>query len=142
MRAHARRLGLRTAAKPDSQDVCFIGRTEGRHRIPGRHAWSCTRPRWWTPTGSTVGTVDAVELVTVGQRRGMGHGGDGTRRYVTRVDVARRTVTVGSAAEALQTAVLLAGPTLTWVEAPLDARRPRHGPGERARPSGPVHAGP
>src|SRR6516165_1939879 len=30
VRARARRLGLRTASKPDSQDVCFIGRVEGR----------------------------------------------------------------------------------------------------------------
>ena len=30
VRAHARRLGLRTAAKPDSQDVCFIGSADGR----------------------------------------------------------------------------------------------------------------
>src|SRR6202050_4966476 len=30
VRAHARRLGLRTAAKPDSQDVCFISSVEGR----------------------------------------------------------------------------------------------------------------
>ena len=30
VRAQARRLGLRTAAKPDSQDVCFIGSAEGR----------------------------------------------------------------------------------------------------------------
>ena len=30
VRAHAVRLGLRTAAKPDSQDVCFIGSVEGR----------------------------------------------------------------------------------------------------------------
>ena len=30
VRAHALRLGLRTAGKPDSQDVCFIGGAEGR----------------------------------------------------------------------------------------------------------------
>ncbi|MEO7397528.1 MAG: argininosuccinate synthase domain-containing protein, partial [Ilumatobacteraceae bacterium] len=41
VRAHAARLGLRTATKPDSQDVCFITSTGGRtsflgHRIPFR----------------------------------------------------------------------------------------------------------
>jgi tRNA-uridine 2-sulfurtransferase len=63
--------------------------------------------------------VDAVELVTVGQRRGMGHGSDGRRRYVTAVDVAARRVTVGSAAEMLRSTVRLAGPSLTWVDRPL-----------------------
>jgi tRNA-specific 2-thiouridylase len=83
VRAEARRLGLRTAGKPDSQDVCFIRSDEGRHRFladrlelhPGRlvdHA-----------TGADLGAVEAVELVTVGQRRGMGHGDDGRRRFVT-----------------------------------------------------------
>ena len=36
VRAHARRLGLRTAAKPDSQDVCFIGSAEGRQGFLSR----------------------------------------------------------------------------------------------------------
>ena len=71
--------------------------------------------------GRPAGSVDAVELVTVGQRRGMGHGSDGKRRYVTHVDVAARRVTVGSAAEALRSSVVLAGPSLTWVDRPLAA---------------------
>ena len=51
----------------------------------------------------------------------MGHGSDGKRRYVTHVDVAARRVTVGSAAEALRSSVVLAGPSLTWVDRPLAA---------------------
>ena len=61
--------------------------------------WRCTRATWWTARAGPPGTVEAVELVTVGQRRGMGHGSDGQRRYVTRVDVAARRVTVGGAAD-------------------------------------------
>jgi tRNA-specific 2-thiouridylase len=118
VRAHAVRLGLRTAAKPDSQDVCFIGSVEGRQGfLAGRlefHPATVTDTR-----GETVGAVDAVELVTVGQRRGMGHGTDGARRYVTAVDVPARRVTVGSAAEAVTSAVVLPDATLTWVDQPL-----------------------
>jgi tRNA-specific 2-thiouridylase len=118
VRAHAARLGLRTAGKPDSQDVCFIGSTEGRQGFLADkldfHPATVTNGR-----GETVGTVEAVELVTVGQRRGMGHGTDGARRYVTAVDVPARRVTVGSAAEAVTTAVVLPGATLTWVDQPL-----------------------
>jgi tRNA-specific 2-thiouridylase len=118
VRAHALRLGLRTAAKPDSQDVCFIGRVEGRQGFLADklefHPATVTNGR-----GEPVGTVDAVELVTVGQRRGMGHGTDGARRYVTAVDVPGRRVTVGSAAEAVTAAVVLPDATLTWVDQPL-----------------------
>jgi tRNA-uridine 2-sulfurtransferase len=120
VRAHARRLGLRTAGKPDSQDVCFIGSAEGREGfLSGRvqlHAAEVV-----DGAGRPAGSVDAVELVTVGQRRGMGHGTDGKRRYVTHVDVAARRVVVGSAAEVLRSSVLLAGPSLTWVDQPLAA---------------------
>ena len=72
-----------------------------------------------TTRGSPAGSVDAVELVTVGQRRGMGHGHDGRRRYVTTVDVAARRVTVGSAEQVLRSSVLLRAPSLTWVDRAL-----------------------
>jgi tRNA-uridine 2-sulfurtransferase len=120
VRAHAHRLGLRTAAKPDSQDVCFIGRSEGRQNfLAGR--MELHHGEVVDGDGAPAGTVEAVELVTVGQRRGMGHGTDGRRRYVTAVDVAARRVTVGTADQAMCRAVLLAGPTLTWVDRPLGA---------------------
>lgn len=120
VRAHAARLGLRTAAKPDSQDVCFIGSTEGRRGfLAGRMA---LHPGAVVDVaGRTAGRVEAVELVTLGQRRGMGHGSDGARRYVTNVDVAARRVTVGSAADALRARVVLSAGTLTWVNRPLSA---------------------
>jgi tRNA-specific 2-thiouridylase len=102
VRAGAARLGLRTAAKPDSQDVCFITRKGGRQaflgdRIPLHPGRLVERS-----SGEEVGQVDAVELVTVGQRRGMGAGArvgpaDGSpRRYALAVDVAGATVTVGT----------------------------------------------
>ena len=54
VRAHAARLGLRTAAKPDSQDVCFIGSVEGRQgfladklRLPPGRPWSTGAGRRW-----------------------------------------------------------------------------------------------
>jgi tRNA-uridine 2-sulfurtransferase len=118
VRGHARRLGLRTAAKPDSQDVCFIGSTEGRRGFLDQQM-ALHPGEVVDAQGLPAGTVEAVELVTIGQRRGMGHGSDGRRRYVTGVDVAARRVTVGSAEEALRSAVVLAGPTVTWVDEPL-----------------------
>ena len=118
VRALARQLGLRTAAKPDSQDVCFIRSVEGRRGFLGEqmtfHAAEVVDTE-----GRTAGSVDAVELVTIGQRRGMGHGSDGRRRYVVGVDTTTRRVTVGSAAEALCSSVVLDGSSVTWVDEPL-----------------------
>ncbi|CAB4795198.1 MAG: tRNA 2-thiouridine(34) synthase MnmA [Actinobacteria bacterium] len=94
-------LGLRTATKPDSQDVCFITSDGGRRaflgdRIPLRSA--TVRDL----NGNTVGSVDAVELVTIGQRRGLTLSGAPSRRFVLDVDVPRGEVTVGSAEDLLR----------------------------------------
>ena len=126
------------ADKPDSQDVCFIGSAEGRQGFLAA-GWPCTPARSSTPRANPAGTVDAVELVTVGQRRGMGHGGDGRRRYVTHVDVAARRVTVGGAEEVARTSVFLPGSSLAWVDGPLVGGARAVAQVSRARPSGAVH---
>jgi tRNA-specific 2-thiouridylase len=100
VRAQASALGLRTADKPDSQDVCFI------HSSAGRRGFLATRMPLHAAelvdvgSGEVVGSVPAGELVTVGQRRGLGVASNGQRRYALSVDIQRRRVTVGSAAEA------------------------------------------
>ena len=94
VRDKAAALGLRTAAKPDSQDVCFITQTGGREtflgaRIPFR------RGTVVDSTGAVLGEVPAIEMVTVGQRRGIGLPGGGPKRYVTAIDQTTATVMVG-----------------------------------------------
>ena len=101
VREHAARLGLRTAAKPDSQDVCFVASSVGRRGFLERRT-TLHPARVVDRDGAELARVDAVELVTVGQRRGLGAvGGDGEPRFVLDVDVAARTVTVGSADDLL-----------------------------------------
>lgn len=85
VRERAGELGLRTATKPDSQDVCFITSTGGRTtflgaRIPLRSAPVVDAD------GTELGAVEAVELVTLGQRRGLGLPGGGPKRYVVDVE--------------------------------------------------------
>jgi tRNA-specific 2-thiouridylase len=114
VRDEARRLGLRTAAKPDSQDVCFIRSDQGRQGFLGDRLPLHPGRLVDHETGEDLGTVEAVELVTVGQRRGMGHGADGKRRFVTAVDVPRRRISLGSAEAALAPGVELH--SVTWVD--------------------------
>ena len=85
VRDRAAELRLRTADKPDSQDVCFITSTGGRtaflgDRIPLRAAPVVDRD------GAQIGEVAAVELVTLGQRRGLGLPGGGPKRYVVDIE--------------------------------------------------------
>jgi tRNA-specific 2-thiouridylase len=116
VRRRAEAAGLRTAAKPDSQDVCFITHTGGRERflgdrIPFRSA------RVVDTEGRPVGEVPAVELVTVGQRRGIGVPGGGPKRYVVDVDVDAGRVVVGDDA-ALHVARTSVG-SMVWAAGPV-----------------------
>ena len=89
VRRKAGELGLRTANKPDSQDVCFITSTGGREEFLGRRI-TFTPAELVDAAGSPLGTIPAIELVTVGQRKGLGLPGGGPKRYVLAVDRRRR----------------------------------------------------
>jgi tRNA-specific 2-thiouridylase len=118
VRRLAARIGLRTADKPDSQDVCFISKAGGRASfLAGRIPLG--PGRLITATGDDLGPVDALELVTVGQRRGLGltpHKRP-ERRYVVNVDLSNRTATLGALDDLMVRAVALRG--LSWTERPL-----------------------
>ena len=98
VRHQAEAQGLVTASKPDSQDVCFITESAGRRRFLSQRI-PMSAGRLVDTSGRQVGTVEALELVTIGQRRGLGAVGGGSPRYVVDVDAGSSTVTVGSRAE-------------------------------------------
>ena len=121
VRAEAVRLGLRTATKPDSQDVCFITATGGGRRTFLGDRIELHPGRLVDDTGHTVGEVDAVELVTVGQRKGLGLAGAGEPRYAVDVDVPARTVRIGPAADLLDATVTLRDLVVPASSSPLPA---------------------
>ena len=101
-RAHA--LGLRTAGKQESMDVCFITRG-GRTAFLGNRIER--RPgRIVDASGSALGAHDGVDGFTIGQRRGTGVA-VGERRYVVDIEPATATVTLGSRAELMRDRVWL-----------------------------------
>ena len=88
--------GLRVAAKPDSQDICFVPdgdyakivrslRPEAGEGGPIVHAAS----------GAVLGQHKGIIHYTVGQRRGLEIGGLAEPLYVTGIDAAQRAVLVG-----------------------------------------------
>lgn len=88
--------GFGVASKPDSHDICFIpdGRTQA---FLGNKIG--LRPGMVQSTeGEKLADHDGVYGFTVGQRKGLGlprEGLDGKPRYVTDIDAATGTVTVG-----------------------------------------------
>jgi tRNA-uridine 2-sulfurtransferase len=113
VRSRAAGLGLRTADKAESMDVCFI--TRG-----GRHGFLATRGAL-TPgpvvdvAGRELGRHRGVAGFTVGQRRGLGVA-LGERRYVLDVDPSTATVVVGRPEELLRPEVALRD--LSFVDGP------------------------
>ena len=88
--------GLRVAAKPDSQDICFV--PDGDYAAVVRSV----RPAGAAPgeivhaaSGAVLGTHQGVIGFTVGQRRGLEIGGQPEPLYVIGIDAPARRVMVG-----------------------------------------------
>lgn len=95
VRAIAAELGLEVAAKPDSQDICFVP--------DGDYAGLVKRIRPETEApgeivdldGRVLGSHRGVVHFTVGQRRGIEVGGQSEPLYVVRIEPDERRLVVG-----------------------------------------------
>jgi len=96
VRALARELGLATAAKPESMDLCFVARDEGYHGFLQRSGLAAEQRAGDVvdDAGTVLGRHPGVERFTVGQRRGLGVAAP-ERLYVLRVEPTTRRVVVG-----------------------------------------------
>jgi tRNA-specific 2-thiouridylase len=93
-RAHAERMELAVATKPDSQEVCFIPGADHASFL-SRHAPDLVRPGAVVDSsGHAVAEHDGTFRFTIGQRRGLGVS-TGERTYVIDVDRPANRVIVG-----------------------------------------------
>ncbi|MSQ09318.1 MAG: tRNA 2-thiouridine(34) synthase MnmA [Dehalococcoidia bacterium] len=113
VRATAREMGLPTADKPDSQDICFIPDGDYREFLGSR--LSVTTPGDIVDSaGRVLGSHEGVHMFTIGQRKGIPlQGGTGRAIFVTGVDMESGNVTVGPADE-LQQSELFAS-EVNWI---------------------------
>ncbi len=127
-------LGLRTASKPDSQDVCFIHSDGGRERFLGDRM-PLTAADIVDTDGVVVGRTTSVQLVTIGQRKGLGLAGNAERNYVIEVDSSVPKVVVGPRELTRTDATDLS--TVSWttgaVDGPLFVQCAAHGRRAAAR---------
>jgi len=134
VRERARALGLATAEKPESQEICFV--PQGNYagvveslRPEAQHGAGDIVDR----AGRKLGRHRGVHHYTVGQRRGLGlRRLPGGPRYVVALDALRRRVVVGGGEELLVSGAQIDGVSWTFeppAAAPLRARvqiRHRH----------------
>jgi len=94
VREYAAAMGLRTAAKPDSQDLCFVGEGSYRDFIRSRFPEAARPGPLVTTDGTHLADHDGMIDFTIGQRRGLGVA-LGERRYVVEIDPETATVVLG-----------------------------------------------
>jgi tRNA-uridine 2-sulfurtransferase len=95
IRRIAERLGLRVAAKRDSQEICFVPDQDHARFIRQRVGSADTSGEIVTTDGTLVGRHDGFERFTVGQRKGL-RVAFGEPRYVVRVEPSTRRVVIGT----------------------------------------------
>jgi tRNA-specific 2-thiouridylase len=112
VRSRAAALGLVTADKPDSQEICFVASGEHArlvgHRLGGSRAGEIV-----STSGRVLGTHPGIEHFTVGQRQGLGVA-VGRPLYVVRIEADACRIVVGDREEVPETR-LVAGEA-TWLE--------------------------
>jgi tRNA-specific 2-thiouridylase len=120
VRDHAQRLGLPNAAKPESQEICFV--PDGDHAgFVSAQALRRGRARPGPGAivgdgGAVLGHHDGVHRFTLGQHRGLGNLTTRDKLYVTAIDPERAEVRVGPRAAAERTELTIRD--LRWLAPP------------------------
>lgn len=127
VRRKARELGLRTAEKPESQEICFVPRRDYRSFLESRpEALQGAQALGPGPIkdleGRSLGRHGGLAGYTVGQRKGLGSGAQAPR-FVVRLEPETGTLVVGGRQDVLTRRAALEA--VSWTSTP---------------PSGPIRA--
>jgi len=97
IRAIARQLGLKTADKEDSQEICFVPGNDYKAFLKSHMGAQEFHPGGiYDKQGRRVAEHEGIELFTIGQRKGL-PGGSPKPMYVIDIDPATSSVIVGEA---------------------------------------------
>ena len=98
VRDAARAMGLATAEKHDSQEICFVPRGDYRDALRERAGWQAEPGPLIDVDGREVGQHQGAAAYTVGQRQGIGVA-LGEARYVLSIDPSGNVVRLGRRAD-------------------------------------------
>ncbi len=129
VRKIAASLNLRVADKPDSQDVCFISNVKGSRKKFLEQRIELTPAKVLDKNQRTVGEVESIEMVTIGQRKWLGLSGQGAPKYAVEIDAEKATVTVGEKSDLYCSTTEIKD--LSWTDAtyptPVEVQTSAHG---------------
>jgi tRNA-specific 2-thiouridylase len=117
-RALAKKMGLKTYDKEDSQEICFVPGNDYTAFLKSHLGEKEFHPGGiYFKDGTKMGDHEGIEFYTVGQRKGLG-GGHGRPVYVIDIDAANQRVIVGDYDDLQRTDCFL-GQT-NWSDGELD----------------------
>jgi tRNA-specific 2-thiouridylase len=116
VRAYAHEMGLRTAAKPDSQDICFVPSGDYRDFLRKRLPETANSGDVKDMDGNVIGTHTGTAGFTIGQRKGLGVA-VGEARYVIDIEPREQTITIGRLEDLLVDR--FAATDMTFTDAPV-----------------------
>lgn len=113
----ARGLGLETAEKPESQEICFVPDGNYSRFVENYARYEMGKPSIaagaiTTGDGSVVGEHAGLHRYTIGQRRGIGIASS-EPLYVVKIDVPRNQLVVGNRSELYGKSFLVSG--VNWI---------------------------
>jgi tRNA-specific 2-thiouridylase len=118
-RSIARKLGLSTAMRAESQEICFVGNEKYAEFIKG-FAPEALQPGPIVDTaGKVVGRHEGIAFYTIGQRKGLGISSP-VPRYVADIDRKNSTIVIGSREDAMKLRFKVK--EMNWIAIPLLTR--------------------
>jgi tRNA-specific 2-thiouridylase len=111
----AERLGLEVAAKPDSQDICFVPNGSYARIVERLRPGAADPGEIVDLDGRVLGRHGGIINYTIGQRRGLGLGGEAAPRFVVRLEPETARVVVGPRAALARDVVRLR--EVSWLDA-------------------------
>jgi tRNA-specific 2-thiouridylase len=102
VRALARKLGLKTHDKPESQEICFVPGTDYGRFLRESAKLPDNPGEIVTQDGKVVGHHAGIQYFTIGQREGLRIGGQKEPLYVVALDATANRVVVGPVEELMR----------------------------------------
>jgi tRNA-specific 2-thiouridylase len=113
VRDTARSMGLASAGREESHDVCFVASEDYRGFVGARMPQAADSGPILNRQGKVLGRHRGILSYTVGQRKGMGISA-GEPLYVTRIDPEHNAIIVGRKADVYGDELIASG--LNWIE--------------------------
>jgi tRNA-specific 2-thiouridylase len=113
VRAQAERFGLVVADKPDSQDICFVPQGSYAAVVEKLRPGAADPGEIVHLDGRVMGRHEGIIHYTIGQRRGLGVGGESEPLFVVRLEPEAHRVIVGPKAALARDRIILRD--LNWL---------------------------